>query len=208
MLVRVDITGVNRGAPSDLLGQATRGHTDWPESLSLFYFLPLPENVGKLDRRSGKIESCWTWIAHSAVALTEGKRASAGSQGSQTVIIPDSPPSACLSLEEKPALSLWLSCLQTGTVSGPLWYWLILPGRTRQLVDRWEGLHVSHATDCSGKLQCSVLQVLEPQTGICKAFVYTFLSLCFFLRVLIRVQMHAFILSHTRAKQIKLCSQY
>lgn len=183
MLVWVDITGVNRGAP--LLGQATRGHAEWPESLSFFIlfssFLPLPENVGKLDRRSGKIESYWTWTAQSVEALTEGKRASAGSQGSHMVIIPDSPASACLSLEEKPALPLRLSCLQTGTVSGPFWYWLILPGRTRQLVDRWEGLHESHKTDCSGKLQCTMCRCCNSkQASVNLLFIHFLVSVSSF----------------------------
>lgn len=151
--------------------QVTRGHADWPESLSFFSsssFLPLPESLGKLDWRSGKNESCQRWITQSAVALTGGKSASAGSQGSHTVIIQCSSPSACLSLEERPALSLRMSRLQTGTMSSPPWYWLILPGRTRQLVDRWEGPHVSHTTDCSEKMTMCNTHVLWPQRNASK----------------------------------------
>lgn len=84
------------------------------------YFLPLPANEGKLNGSSGKVESCWTWITQNAVVFTGGKRASAGSQCSPTAIIHCSSPSACLSLLERPALSLWMSRLQTVTVSGPL----------------------------------------------------------------------------------------
>lgn len=180
MLVWVEIIDVNGGAPSDLLGQVTRGHSEWPESLSLcpfFFFssfLPLPESVGKLDWRSGKIESCKTWITQSAVALTGGKRASAGSLGSHTVIIQCSPPSACLSLGERPTPSLWMSRLQTGTVSGPLWYWLILPGRTRQLVDRWEGASCESRNRLLREITVNHTQVLGPRKRFCKAFVDTF----------------------------------
>lgn len=128
-------------SPMEGLPQISRVTKRWPKVmqsdqinhtfllLSQMCFLLLPETVGKLDRRSGKIESCWTWITQAAVALSGGKRA--GSPGSHTVIIQCPPPSACLSRQERPALSLWMSRLQTGTVSGPLWYWLILPGRTR-----------------------------------------------------------------------------
>lgn len=43
-----------------------------------------------------------------------------GSQGPHTVIIQTSPLSANMSPEEKPVLSLWMSPVQTGIVSGPV----------------------------------------------------------------------------------------
>lgn len=61
---------------------------------------------------------------------------------------------ACL-CRKRPGLSLWMSRLQTVTVSGPLYYWLILPGRTRYLLDRWERPHVSQIAEGVYNIQCT-----------------------------------------------------
>lgn len=103
-------------------------------------FFPLPvsgRKVGLEERKDWKLLN--VDYTECCGAYWREKSTSAGSQGSHTVILQCSPPSACLSLERRPVLSLWMSRRQTCTVSGLLWYWLILPGRTRQLVDKWEG---------------------------------------------------------------------
>lgn len=192
MLVWVDITHVNRGAPSDLLGQVTRGHAEWPESLSFFFLFSSPSwerrKIGLEERKS------WKWLDEDyrecCLLLTGGKSKSKNSVGIPTVITLCSP-------EEKPAPSLWMSPRQTATLSAPLWS----IGQLK-VVSGWMGgtSYESHT-----KIALENCSVQHSGAGTAKINVQSFSSCtCMFVPQTLACDIH----SQTRPAQIKSCRRY